>query len=163
MKKFLFSLLGIAASAAIVSGVFSTASAQDEMTPQQRAEAAGELRHGLFELLRFNLGPIIAMAQGAPFDAELAERNARRIAAIAPMIPDVFAEDTRNFTMHTHALDIIWEDMDDFRDKAQALVDNANAFADIAAGGDRAATMGAVRSLGGSCGNCHDTYREEVD
>jgi len=26
-----------------------------------------------------------------------------------------------------------------------------------------AATLGAFRALGGSCGNCHDTYREDND
>ena len=47
--------------------------------------------------------------------------------------------------------------------KAQALEDNANAFADAASGGDFATAMGAFRAFGGSCGNCHDTYRVDTD
>ena len=46
---------------------------------------------------------------------------------------------------------------------SQALIDNANVLADAAATGDMGATLGAVRGLGGSCGNCHDTYRVDTD
>lgn len=156
MKKFvvLASALTIA-----LSGVTFTALAQD-MTPEQQAAAAVDTRKALFKILRFNLVPIAGMAQGAPFNAEVAERNARRIAAMAPMIPEVLARDTSAFDgIETTALDIIWENQDDIAAKAQALMDNANAFADVAAGGDMAATLGAFRQLGGSCGDCHDSYR----
>ena len=46
---------------------------------------------------------------------------------------------------------------------AQALIDNANAFSEAAETGDMGATLGAFRGLGGSCGNCHDTYRVDTD
>lgn len=105
------------------------------------------------------------MARGAPFDAEVAERNARRIAALAPMIPELLAADTRGFDLETEALDVIWEgdNLDDVGVKAQALLDAANAFAETAATGDRAATLGATQSLGSTCGNCHDSYRVDND
>jgi cytochrome c556 len=161
MKRVLIVLFAIAV---LASGLLFTASAQDGPTPEQRAAAAAETRQGLFKLLIFNLRPIAGMAQGAPFDAAVAERNARRIAAIAPMIPDVLgAMDTRGFDIETEALDLIWDNLDDISVKAQTLIDNANAFADIAATGDMGATLGAFRSLGGSCGNCHDTYRVDND
>ncbi len=159
MKKLLLALAGL-----IASSMFIVASAQDEPTPEQLAADAAETRQSVFKLFRFNIGPIIAMTQGAPFDAELAERNARRIASIAPMIPDVLgAMDTRGYAIETEALDLIWDNMDDIQVKAQALIDAANEFADVAAGGDMASTLGAVRGLGGACGNCHETYREDND
>lgn len=159
MKKFLLVLAGF-----IASSMFFVASAQDEPTPEQMAAGATADRRAVFKLLRFNIGPIIGMTQGAPFDAELAERNGRRIAAIAPMIPDVLAAmDTRAYDVETEALDLIWDNMDDIQVKAQALIDAANEFADMASGGDMASTLGAVRTLGGACGNCHETYREDND
>ena len=158
MKK---TLPALAAAAVIGSGLFTTVAAQDGPTPEQVAQAAVETRQSVFKLLIFHLRPIAAMTQGAPFDAELAERNARRIAALAPMIPDVLAADTRGFDLETEALDNIWDNQDDIAAKAQALMDNANAFADRAATGDMAQTLGAFRALGGSCGNCHETYRED--
>lgn len=143
------------------SSLLFTVSAQEAPTPEQVAAAAAETRQSLFKLLRYNLGPMAGMARGAPFDAAVAERNARRIAALAPMIPELLTPDTRGFAIETEALDLIWEgnNLDDIGVKAQALIDAANTFAGMAAGGDQAATIGAFRSLGGACANCHDTYR----
>lgn len=144
-------------------GLPQAAGAQDEMTPEQRAAAAVDQRKSLFKTLRYNLGPIVGMAQGAPWDAEVAERNARRVAVMATMIPEMLAVDTRGFGVETTALDSIWDNQDDIAVKAQALIDNANAFAEAAAAGSRATALGAFRAFGGSCGNCHDTYRVDTD
>ena len=160
MKKILVLISALCVTA---SGLLFVASAQNDMTPEERAAMAVDQRKALFKTLRFNLIPIAGMAQGAPFDAAVAERNARRVAAIASMIPEVMAQDTRNFDVETTALDSIWENMDDFAAKAQDLEDNASAFADAASGGDFATAMGAFRAFGGSCGNCHDTYRVDTD
>ncbi|MAC68870.1 MAG: hypothetical protein CMP84_01430 [Gammaproteobacteria bacterium] len=160
MKKILVLISALCVTA---SGLLFVASAQNDMTPEERAAMAVDQRKALFKTLRFNLIPIASMAQGAPFDAAVAERNARRVAAIASMIPEVLAQDTRDFDAETTALDSIWENMDDFTAKSQALEDNANAFADAASGGDFATAMGAFRAFGGSCGNCHDTYRVDTD
>ena len=157
-------LVLVSALAMLVSGTLFTASAQDEPTPAQLAAGAAETRQSVFKLLYFNLIPIAGMAQGAPFNAELAEKNALNIAALAPMIPDLFAAmDTRDFDVETEALDVIWEDPAGFAAKAQALLEGANTFAEVAAGGDMAATLGAFRGLGGSCGNCHDDFRVDND
>lgn len=152
-----FALLGL--------GLATTASAQDAPTPQQLAENATATRQAVFKLLYFNLGPIVGMARGqVEFDAAMAERNAHRIAALAPMIPDVFAAmDTRDHSVTTEALPVIWDDPEGFAGKAQALVEEATAFAETASGGDQMATLGGVRSLGGACGNCHDDYRVDDD
>lgn len=153
----------MSALAVMASGLLYTAVAQ-EMTPEQRAAAAVDTRKSLFKMLRFNLVPIAAMAQGAPFDAEVAERNARRIALMATMIPEVLAQDTSAFdNIETTALDKIWDNQPDIAVKTQTLIDNANAFADAAATGEMAATLGAFRAFGGSCGNCHDEYRVDDD
>ena len=152
-------LILVSALCVTVSGLLMVVSAQDDITPEQRAAQAVDQRKGLFKTLRFKLIPIAGMAQGAPFNAEVAERNARRIGVIASMIPEVMAEDTRVFEVETTALDSIWDNMSDLSDKAQALEDNAIAFADAASTGEFATAMGAFRALGGSCGNCHDTYR----
>lgn len=156
--------LVVATAAAVFSmAVVTTANAQDEPTPEQVAAGAADTRQSVFKLLRFYLVPLVGMARGAPFDAELAEKNGRRIAALAPSIPDVFMHDTRDFEVETEALDVIWEDKAEFENKAMALMNNANAFADLAAAGDRGQTLGAFRALGGSCGDCHDTFRVDND
>jgi len=161
MKSFavLVTAIGIAAS-----GLLMNSFAQNDMTPEERAAQAVDTRKSLFKMLRFNLVPIAGMAQGAPFDADVAERNARRIAVMATMIPEVLAYDTSAYdSIETTALDKIWDNQNDIEVKAQALIDNANAFADAAATGNMGATLGAFRALGGSCGNCHDEYRVDED
>ena len=159
MKRVLVLLSALCIAA---SGLLFVASAQDQ-SPEEAAAAAIDQRKSLFKTLRYNIGPIGAMAQGAPWDAEVAERNARRIAVMATMIPEMLAVDTSAFdNIETTALDIIWENQDDIAVKAQALIDNATAFADVVAEtGDFAQSMAAFRAFGGSCGNCHDNYRTD--
>ncbi|MDP6376920.1 MAG: cytochrome c [Pseudomonadales bacterium] len=139
--------------------------AQEAPSPEKRAENATATRQGLFKLLGFNMAPIVGMARARlPFDAATAERNARRIASLAPMIPDVLAAmDTREFDVETEALPLIWDNLDDIDDKAQNLVSEANKFADVAADGDQQLTLRGLRALGGACGNCHDAYRVDND
>ena len=156
--------LAVATAVAVLStAVVTTVNAQEAPTPEQVATSATDTRQSVFKLLSFYLVPLVGMARGAPFDAELAEKNGRRIAALAPTIPDVFMHDTRNFDVETEALDVIWENKSEFENKAMALMNNANAFADLAATGDRGQTLGAFRALGGSCGDCHDTFRVDND
>lgn len=145
---------------ALTSAMMYTASAQEAPTPEQQAASATATRQAVFKLLAFNMAPINGMARNTvEFDAALAERNARRVAALAPMIPELFAADTRNFSVTTEALPKIWDNMDDFRAKAAALEEAANTFAALAAGGDRNATIAGVRAFGSTCGNCHREYR----
>lgn len=154
----------ISALVMVISGILFTASAQDTPSPEEQAAAAIDQRKSLFKTLRYNLAPIAGMAQGAPFNAQVAERNARRIAVMATMIPEMLAVNTAAFdNIETTALDIIWDNQDDIAVKAQALIDNANAFAEAATTGDMGATLGAFRAFGGSCGNCHDAYRVDTD
>ena len=151
-----------ASALALATTVIFTATAQDDAppTPAELAAASTETRQAVFKLLGFNMAPISGMARGAEFDAAVAERSARRIAALAPMIPEVFAaRDTREFAVETEALPIIWDNMMDFNQKSMDLQAAANTFAEVAAGGDRNTTIAAIRAFGSTCGNCHREYR----
>ena len=151
----------VATAAILVSTSFMLVVNAQDPTPEQQAQRATETRQSVFKLFSYNLGTISGMARGTvEFDAEIAERNARRIAAMAPMIPELFAAmDTSDFDVETEALPVIWEQFDLFQERAQALIDGANTFADVAAGGDRMETLGAIRAFGANCGNCHETFR----
>lgn len=157
MKKWL-----IAMGLIIASLVMSfTASAQTAPTPEQRAQSAVNTRKSVVRLFAFNMAAISGMARGTvEFDPAIAERNARRIAALAPMLPEAFiAMDTRQFNVETEALPIIWDRFPEFQEKAQNLINAANAFAEIAARGDKNETIGAVRAFGSNCGGCHEVFR----
>ena len=151
----------VTAAVILATTSFMLATNAQDPTPEQQAQRAAETRQSVFKLFAFNLGTISGMARGTvEFDAEIAERNARRIAAMAPMIPELFAAmDTREYDVETEALPVIWEQFDLFQERAQALVDGANTFAEVASGGDRMATLGAIRAFGANCGNCHENFR----
>jgi cytochrome c556 len=146
------------------AGVWFTASAQQTPppppTPEELATSATATRQGLFKLLGHNMGQISGMARGTvEFDAAIAERNANRIAMLAPMIPELFERDTRQFNVTTEALPIIWEQKDEFAEKARNLIAAAETFAEVARGGDQRAITAAIRPFGAACGNCHQTFR----
>lgn len=156
-------IIGVGLLVAVTTGLVSVSAQQPEPTPEEIATQATETRQGLFKVLFYNLSAISGMARGTvEFDAAVAERNANRIAALAPMIPEMFAaHDTRSFDVETEALPIIWDRMDEFREKATNLVNAANTFAATARTGDRNAILGGIRAFGGTCGNCHETFRED--
>ena len=76
------------------------------------------------------------------------------------MIPHVFQRDTSAFDLDTEALDSIWEDYEDFSEKAAASAQAASNLAAATADG-QGAVMKAFGALGGSCKACHDNYREQ--
>ena len=103
------------------------------------------------------------MARGnREFDAALVERNARRIAALAPMLPEAFAAmDTRAFDLETEALPVVWDEFEEFQQRANNLVEGVNNLAAVAATGDQAETIRTAGSLGRTyCGGCHEMFRE---
>jgi cytochrome c556 len=156
--------IALTGAAALSMAAFISVSAQqnDEPTPEERAIAAAETRQAVFKLLRYNMDAINGMARGeVEFDPELAERNARRVADLAPMIPELFAaNDTRAFDVRTAAEPHIWDRFDEFSNLAGELEAAATEFASVAATGDRAQLLGGIRAFGATCGNCHRPFRE---
>ena len=107
--------------------------------------------------------PIVGMARGKiPFNAAVVEKNAGKIAQLAPMLEDVFAIDTRTSGLQSGAKDGIWEDKADFNSKAATTAERAIALANSAIQGD-GLNMKAFGALGSSCKNCHESYREKDD
>jgi cytochrome c556 len=103
------------------------------------------------------------MARGQiPFDAAVVEKNAGKIAQLAPMLEDVFAMDTRASGLQSGAKDGIWEDKADFNGKVATTTERAIALAAAASQG-KGPTMKAFGALGSSCKNCHESYREKDD
>lgn len=155
----------IAATLVLAGIVLTTgAIAQNTRTPEQQAQGAINTRKSVVRLFAFNMGPINAMARGnREFDAALVERNARRIAALAPMLPEAFAAmDTREFNLETQARPVVWEEFDEFQQRANNLIEGVTELAEVAAAGNQMDTIRTAGSIGRTyCGGCHEMFRDQ--
>jgi cytochrome c556 len=130
-----------------------------EITPDQ-AERAVETRQSVLHLMAWNISPLGAMARDRmDFDADRVATNAERLLALSKMLSDAFAADTRGNDVTTEALDVIWEQPEDFAAKIQANIDAAGALVDASTTGDEGAMKEAIGRLGSTCGSCHDDFR----
>jgi cytochrome c556 len=144
---------------AVLLAMSSLASAELD---QEQAERAVETRQSVLHLMAWNMAPLGAMARGRmDFDAERVETNAGRLVALTQMLSDAFAADTRNNQVETEALDVIWEQPEDFAVKVEASIEASKRLLDIAATGDEGAMREAIGNLGSTCGSCHDDFRAD--
>ncbi len=119
-------------------------------------------RQSQFKLLAFNIGPLVGMAQGnMPYDAAMAQAAADNLVAVASLNQArLWPEGTDSMAMDgTRALPAIWDDLEDFTTKFEALRTGV-AEMQTAAGQDLDALRGALGGVGGACTACHDAYRQ---
>lgn len=129
-------------------------------SPDERAAYAVDTRQSVLHLMGFYIGPLAGMARGQlPVDLGVIANNAGRIAELAPMVPETFATDTREFALDTEALPVIWEKPDAFNAKAATLEEKAQALATLAESGTEDGIRGAIGAMGQACGSCHDDFR----
>jgi cytochrome c556 len=157
----LFIKLGLVTMCAVAA--VSAAVAEDSPTPEQQVRQAIETRQSLFKLMNWNFAPLAAMLRNRiPFDASVAQKAAMRVEMLAPMIPELFQQDTgRPPDIKTRARESIWSGTSDFAAKAQDLVNAAVALTSAAKTGDRATILKATVGVGKACGSCHDSFRED--
>ena len=156
MKR--FTIVGVAALGSLVlaSAVMAQGAPQ---TPEQKMTAAVLTRQGLFKVQAYVFGPVGGMLRGGNFDAAVVVKAAQRVEFTSGMIPEVFMNDTRKFTVETKAREGIWTNKSDFDAKAKGLSDAAMALEAAAKTGDKDATLKAARAVGKACGDCHDQFR----
>lgn len=86
---------------------------------------------------------------------------AERLVADFQKAPDLFPEGSGSGD--TKALPAIWSAPDGFAAAMQKAQDAAAALLAAAQSGDAQAYTTAARAMGGTCKNCHDTYREATN
>jgi cytochrome c556 len=128
----------------------------------QDVPAAVEARQGQFKLMALNIGVLGNMARGnVDYDAAQASTAANNLVAIS-MLDQSFhwPEGTDNMSIDgTRALPAIWADLPDVVMKWQAFGAAATGLA-AEAGNGIDALRAALGPVGGTCGACHDAYRE---
>lgn len=128
----------------------------------KQAKAVTEYRQAILKLVKSNVGALGAMNKGAiPFNAQTLQTNAVRLEQLSLMLKDYFATDTSGFDVDTAALDKIWSNQADYKDKISALTTAATNLNKVATAGDTAKFKPAIGQVFKSCKGCHDNYKED--
>ena len=147
----------LALASICLAGLAGFASAQ-AFEPQK----AHEIRVNHMKLMGAHIGILGGMAKGeVDYDAETAAAAADTLSALASTAGNLYwVEGSSSEEIEdSRALPVIWEKMDDFHAKENALSEAAMAMKD-AAGTDLASLQQAMGPLGKGCGDCHETYRK---
>jgi cytochrome c556 len=128
----------------------------------KQAKDVTEFRQAILTLVKSNVGVLGAMNKGViPFDGQTMQTNAMRIEQLSLMLEDYFATDTTGFDVETAALDKIWENQADFKNKISALTAAASNLNKVAKAGDTSQFKPAIGQVFKSCKGCHDNYKED--
>ncbi|MFP4080490.1 MAG: c-type cytochrome [Ectothiorhodospira sp.] len=124
-------------------------------------EDAIEYRQGVFEVFKWNMGPLGAMAQGEmPFDRDKAALHAEQLNRVADLPWQGFIEGSD--TGDSESLAEVWTDRQGFDEKASDFEQAAATLAELV---ESEAPEGEIRrqigAVGESCKACHDGYRQE--
>jgi cytochrome c556 len=131
------------------SGAVTLASAADE--PQV-------VRAGMMKKVGGAMGALVGIAKGEkPYDAAVVKASLTTMQDVAKHFPDQFPKGSET-GFNTEASPKIWEDMDTFKSKANAL-ETAATKQLVALPADQAGVGAAIKAIGGTCGDCHQTFR----
>jgi cytochrome c556 len=123
--------------------------------------AAIEYRQSAYTVMVWNWAPLGAMMRGrTPWDQAEFTRRAQRVATLAPMLLEGFPPGSDKGA-DTDAKGEIWSNYTDFSAKMQAFERESAALAEIAAGGDEAATRAQFGKTAETCKACHDLYKAD--
>ena len=121
-------------------------------------------RQGYFQMVKFNMGVLGAMAKGKrDYDAELAQTIANNLKSAASMNnalmwPKGSDMDAEGLAGHTKAKAAIWQDDSDVGEKHKTWVAATETMAENAGQG-LDALRDAIGPLGKSCKGCHNDYK----
>jgi len=112
-------------------------------------------------IYKWYMGPMGRMAKGEmPYDQALFQKNAEALATAARL--DLLAGFPKGSTDEdSEAKPEIWDNWSEFEEKFKALQMESEKLADVAAKGDRAATLSQFQNTGKTCGGCHKKFREK--
>jgi cytochrome c556 len=128
------------------------------------AQKAVELRQSVLKLIGWNFSPTIGpmMADKMKYDPAVVQKDAARLEALAPMLPDAFQMDTHAVSgLKTKARAGIWTNMADFKSKDDDLIKAVAHLSAVARNGDEDAFKQAAKAVSQACRACHDNYRED--
>ncbi len=128
----------------------------DENSPAAKAFI---YRSSLMNVMGHQMEVLVGMTRGQiPVDQDKFKMAANDLQTLTTMVPDAFM--AMGIPKMSRAMPAIWQNMADFKMKAQALQDAAKGVVDSAQSGGVDGSKGTVQQLGRTCGDCHRVYRK---
>jgi cytochrome c556 len=150
-------LLALGGAATVALTLIASASLTSAATP---AEVIAQ-RKALMDLQGATaIGIVTAMKAG---DMAAVAKLAGPLGRSSAVIPSLFEKGTGPEAGKTAALPAIWEKWDDFKAAAAKLATESAKLAEVAKGGDAAATSTQFGALAKSCDGCHDAFRAKAN
>lgn len=158
-----FRLLAITPAIALLAACGGEAG-EAPSAPEGDAPPEIELRHDNFEAISDSFKAIREQLEGGSPDMAAIEAAATDIHDRAGRLDGHFPEGSgRDVGWDTEALPTIWEKPEEFEAAKAKFLEESATMMTVAASGDAAAVGAQVKELGGSCKNCHDTFRLDDD
>ena len=118
-------------------------------------------RESLMTLYGMNFGPMASMVKGdIPWDAARMAGWGKDLKAVSGL------NAMRGFPAGSEGGESkpeIWQNLEDFQKKMEAMQLETAKLGDLAVAGDRAAIAEQVGAAGKTCKSCHDDYKKEED
>ena len=127
----------------------------------EKEEDAMTYRNRVMSGIGSSMGSIGDILKGKVPYKDMMVHYAKALNESTQTITTIFKLDTRGTPKKTRAKGEIWEKWSDFEEKANAVVEASGAFAAAAESGDMGKIGAAMKTLGGTCGDCHKAYREK--
>ncbi len=125
------------------------------------AEDAIKYRKGVFQVVKWNFGPMGAMVKGKiPYDKDAFAAKAENVAAVSGMALEGFPEGS-DFGADTTAKANIWEEWDKFKGGMEKFDQEAKKLSEVAKTGDMDAIKPQFAAVADTCKGCHDNFRKE--
>ena len=156
MRRGPIATLGCTAALAAVLSVRAAAQGQGPRPDQYL-----KYRKGVYQAIAWNIGPLSAMAQDKqPFDAAVFAERAKRVSQLTPMLAESYAPGSRDAEGSKLKPEML-SNRADFDEKLGTLVERSAKLAQVATGGDAAASKAAFFDMAQACKACHDKYRAD--
>jgi cytochrome c556 len=125
------------------------------------AEDAIEYRKGSFQLIRHNMMDLGDMVRGnIPFDASRAQKRAAALATLTTLPWEAFSVPGADKASGDAKAEI-WQNLQDFQNKASGFQQDAKALQTAADTGDQAKVKAAFAAFAKNCKACHDKYKAD--
>jgi cytochrome c556 len=142
----LIGLLSFAASAAVLADA---------------AEDAIKYRKGVFQVVKWNFGPMGAMIKGEmPYDKDGFARRAEAVATMSKMALEGFPKGS-DMGADTTAKPNIWEEWDNFKAGMEKFEAASAKLAEVSKSGEMDAIKAQFGETAKTCKGCHDHFRQE--